>query len=471
MFGISTCVSLTLILCAPLALAQSGAELLRLGEQRLKQERLAEAKSLFQQATKLTPTAAAWEDLAMAALLSGDLRQAASAARELVSLDAGNYNAHLTLGVAAFEAGKFQAALTQVNGLGASDPLALSIKAAALNAMNRRKEAIHERTRLAAVTIDPRDAVLSAHIFRSGTLQQSALEMLQRASMSGPDNLSVLRELGNVNRSRRNWSGAESAYRRALVLKPGDPRLLVRLAEVVSRQNRQLEVGPLLVQAQNSLDDDPAVLLDFGVIGVQLRFFLEARAALGKALAFNPENPEAHYHMGVVEGVLGRSAEAEMQYRAALVLTPGDARFHLALGHLFLENAREEEARPELEIAAQSSSTAAHAMLYLARIQKLEGEPQKARQMLLKAAQLNPRDAEILAELAAVELSLDDSVSAGSHINAALKLDPRCVKAHIHHSRLLAMQGKSEEAKRESLLGEQLRKAESEVRSLKAVQP
>jgi Flp pilus assembly protein TadD len=77
----------------------------------------------------------------------------------------------------------------------------------------------------------------------------------------------------------------------------------------------------------------------------------DAEAEYREALRINPDDAEAHYNLGNLLKETGRTEDAEAEYREAIRINPDYAETHANLGILFSETGNKEEAKNELEIA------------------------------------------------------------------------------------------------------------------------
>ena len=103
-----------------------------------------------------------------------------------------------------------------------------------------------------------------------------------------------------------------------------------------------------------------------------------ACAAYERALALDPELPDAHLNLGRLLHEAGDLAAAEHHYRDALALRPGDATAAFNLGVALEDAGRLPEASDAYELAIAADPRAADAHHNLAWVYERLGEPQAA---------------------------------------------------------------------------------------------
>jgi TolB-like protein/Tfp pilus assembly protein PilF len=152
---------------------------------------------------------------------------------------------------------------------------------------------------------------------------ENARDAVRRALSLGPDVAEGHWALGAVLMWYEwDWRGAEVSIRRALQLAPEDSQLLI-LAAILLQNLGQFE---------------------------------EAAALVGKALALDPLNDEAHVTSGLRLLYTERLAEAEHAFRKAIELSPHQrARIHYLLGRVHIAQRRLDDALREIKQEAHET--------------------------------------------------------------------------------------------------------------------
>jgi tetratricopeptide (TPR) repeat protein len=144
------------------------------------------------------------------------------------------------------------------------------------------------------------------------------------------------------------WNGADSAFRRALVINSNRvevhrwySRLLVavgRSDEALVHARRALELSPL----------DPETIADFGWYELYTKRYAEARENLDRALAVDSSLADTRYYLGRLAEALGDYELAESHYRGALDRAPADVELLASLGRAHALDGRPDDARAVL---------------------------------------------------------------------------------------------------------------------------
>lgn len=233
---------------------------------------------------------------------AGDLQQAEAAYRTLLAADPQHADALQLLGVIAYQAGNYDAAIdliTQALGKNAAAPAYHSNLGMALQARGDLDE--------------------SMRCFRR------ALELL-------PDYPEAHYNLGNALLAKGQADQAITCYQRALALVPNYAQAynnmgsalqsLERLTEAVACYNQALVIYPDFVEAHNNMGN---ALREQGKLDAAIIHYQ-------RALAVNPDFAGAHNHLGNVYQDLGRLDDAEACYQRALALQPDYADAYNNLG-------------------------------------------------------------------------------------------------------------------------------------------
>jgi tetratricopeptide (TPR) repeat protein len=138
-----------------------------------------------------------------------------------------------------------------------------------------------------------------------------ATEALQAADRLEPGRPLTLAALGLALNSRKQFADAKAALTRSLELDPDRTEAISALAEA------EASLGDLKAaesHARRALDAAPAdatAHLVIGMVRLEESRYEDARDALIKAAAFDPQSPKADYQLSLVYARLGDTANAE----------------------------------------------------------------------------------------------------------------------------------------------------------------
>jgi len=168
----------------------------------------------------------------------------------------------------------------------------------------------------------------------------------------------------------------------------------------------------------------------------------EAAAFFEKAVAADPKDYAAHFHLALANSLLGKTEEAISGYRTVLSLKPGLYEAELNLGMVLLRAGKGEEAIEPLESALEKKPADARANLYLAEALEAAGALAKSEAYYRAAAGADPALREGLLKLAA---AFEAQGNLAKAVDLYLEF-PGNVGARERAGVLLLEAGKAEEA-------------------------
>jgi tetratricopeptide (TPR) repeat protein len=151
-----------------------------------------------------------------------------------------------------------------------------------------------------------------------------------------------------------NPAGAAELYEEAFRRRPSMMPWLTEMAYLyrdLDRDADALQAFQLLVENQPA---DAALLVERGAARWRMRDIEGASADYTAAIALDPTLPEAHFNLGLIEGMKGRLDQAEARFQKAVSLRPNYAKAHLQLANLY-RSRKDPRAAEHAERAASSS--------------------------------------------------------------------------------------------------------------------
>jgi tetratricopeptide (TPR) repeat protein len=129
--------------------------------------------------------------------------------------------------------------------------------------------------------------------------------------------------LGWIHGQRKDWAGAEAAYKKALELKPDFSEASVALARVYQDSGQGEKAMALMTQAG---EGDAKVQFSLGVMHLTANKNDEAEAAFKKAEAIDASNPEIQYHLATIALNKGKTEECVALLEKYLSMSPTNAQ-------------------------------------------------------------------------------------------------------------------------------------------------
>jgi tetratricopeptide (TPR) repeat protein len=193
---------------------------------------------------------------------------------------------------------------------------------------------------------------------------------------------------------------AIDSYRRAILSRPDDPYLHIKLAQTLVFAGQYKEAQ---TSAEDALLLNPTNSMAFAVRGWALGFqgdYLQAESDIKRALELDPNNALAHafyaeilvnsYYAGVgsFEGI----EKAAEESRVAQALAPNTLEIHRARGIILEATGNYEEAIREYEAAIAINPNIADLHLFIGSNYRILGLYDKAIESYTRANALNPQD-------------------------------------------------------------------------------
>lgn len=159
--------------------------------------------------------------------------------------------------------------------------------------------------------------------------------------------------LGDSNRDEGNVDRAAAAYRKALEIRPGDPKVLDAEGSLRMRTGAYVDAVRLFRQ---SLEAEPAQPLGWVNLGIALTGAGDARGAeeaYDRALQLNPREAVALFNLGNLKQRAGDLPGAADAYAGAVAADPGMGPAHFELARVYILMERPADALPHARRAVE----------------------------------------------------------------------------------------------------------------------
>lgn len=391
------------------------------GQSFLQQYRLVDAQRAFKRAIRLQPDYAdALENLALLELMTFSEAQAGILANQLLRIAPDNFNGHLIEGIVSLDQGNPARALPYFSALNSADdpdPLVLAGMIECSVQLAQTSQARTFRDRLSRVTIDPRDAILAAQLFKKDGLQNYVIPWLEQAHISSPGNLRITLELFRAEDRAGN--------------RPAAMKWLFEAKTTL---------------ASDSSAGDVAALIEYGSICIANRMFLDARAVLQKVAQVWPRNADVHHLLGVSYFGLDDPRNAQHEFEQSIQIDPHYVKSWISLGALYVASDDNRAAEVTLKRALELEPNSAAAYYYVGQCYRKEGKTEAAVAALRQSIKIAPRNGRSHAELGAILMAQGKTEEARNELMQAIKLDDRIASAHYQLGLLLRKAGENEQA-------------------------
>lgn len=227
---------------------------------------------------------------------------------------------------------------------------------------NHPKESLEWLTKAAAVA-PPKaeDLKIAALDYVLLDDYDDAVRWLQRALQSDDKDAEIWYSLGRARMMQGNYTAAEQAFHRALILAPTSVKAENNLGLTYEAENRNSEALAAYAAAiawQQRIDHpSEQPLLNYGTLLISQNRSAEAVTALESAARIAPANAKCHEQLARAYEQTGEMEKAQRQMEEAVRLDNGNARLHYQLGQMYRHAGKATQAKDELDRSAKLYGT------------------------------------------------------------------------------------------------------------------
>jgi tetratricopeptide (TPR) repeat protein len=363
-------------------------------------------------------------------------RKAIRVYRQVLKLNPELPEARYELAALLQQIGAFRESLSEIERLPAVEQersQALALRCADLTALGRDAEA----NEAADLFLRASELSESEGLFLAGVLQTwkydglalSVLESLARRQLASRDGLYAL---ALAYERANQLAGARATLETVAQQIPDRLKPLLDLARVAHKQQDYEGALGYLAHAREIEPRNAAVHFFFGMVSIDLKLPIEAKASLAKALELDPENPYYNYALGSVLLQWRNTSEAVPYFKKYAELKRGDPSGQFALGAAYFYSGDYDSAKRELQAIADRPETTVGAHYFLGRIAKQEDRLQEASALFKHALRSNPNQPEVLAEAALMHIRQERFEEAARELQRALEVDPDSFRANAN---------------------------------------
>jgi len=161
-----------------------------------------------------------------------------------------------------------------------------------------------------------------------------------------------------------------------------------------------------------------------GTKALEAAQYEQAAVLFGKAVAADPKDYAAHFHLALSYTMLKRDAESLAEYKKVLELKPGLYEAELNAGILLIRDKQASDAAQYLQQAVEQKPKEFRPRLYWAQALLDAGDAAKAEEQYRAALDLDTKSAAAELGLAHAQVRQDRLTDAVPHFRAAAQIDP-----------------------------------------------
>jgi tetratricopeptide (TPR) repeat protein len=420
-----------------------------LGIIRGRQQRYAEAETLFRRVLQLNAKSIpAYRNLVGALVSQDKMEEAVAESQKLVQLAPEDSALKVELARLYLGRGQFEAALSSLSAIPAQrlPASAIPVKAASLLGLGRKSEAVALATEAKK---SPALALDLAAVFLEAQLPDEALNCLPAtAPPAKPKAAAYYRMKGKALQAKGELLLAVGDLRKSLELEPQSTDGLLSLAQIYAAQNNHAESLNLLQRARAVSPEALSILRPMVVealkagqrkLALQLAYELQQKS---------PENLDDLYLAGATMLEVREYAPTIAIFEKYVAQRPEEPKAQLALGLAYIGQRRYADAKGALERATQLDPNLAEAYYQLGFVAGKQGNVQDAIQNFEHVLKLQPRHAKALVGLGTLYLQEGDLGKAEDVLQRGAAADPRDPDAEYQLSLLFNRAGNAAEARR-----------------------
>lgn len=418
---------------------------------RFNQDRLAEARGLYQRAIVLdSNSVSAKLELAIVELRLGRKDDGLAHLNSIAGMKL-SVEDRLKLAQTFVLFGEFRSALDAVSAL----PLPIQNEAGlpirvvchlGLAENEKVTPLIRIASRLAAKS--PALVVRFAEPLAGTRFNKDAIAVLRLVVGSHPKNTDALLLLARSEINARDLNAAKRSLQRAAVLVPGSPEVAYVEALIAKEQG---DPKLVLAQFENALKlapDSVSVMQEIVIWAMRANQPPRAMEIARRLMALQPSEPEFIYLYGAATLQIGRLNEAEEYLARYVEMRPQDVRGCVALGiTLVSQPAKLTAGQGRLEQCLAAHPSSFEAAFQLGLSYKDHGESEKAIPLFERSLKLAPNFVPGLRELGTLQLQAGQTSAARASLEKAVSIDPTDANTHFQLSRLYNLIGETDLAK------------------------
>jgi len=433
-----------------------------LGKLRFAQNRLNEAKSLYQKVLSLdSHSASARINLAVVNFQTGNTEQAVSDLAGIEEKDISNQTLRLKLAQAFALVGDCQKALSSVEKLDVKikNADALPLRAACyLQSGDKQKVASLIVSAKNQAKQNLSVLIKFAEVLSGAAMYKEAADILRSVVSAAPQNAAALVLLAKSEIYTKDFANAKIHLNQASKTNLTSPDLFFVQGLLSNEQGNTAQSLDLLEKSLAANPDSTTVLSQFVVTAMRAGYAGRAFKAATKLLELKPDEPDFLYLHGASALQNNNLPAAENSLNRYAALRPKDARGCLALGLTYAAQPENfENARNQLKYCIEVNPNDFEAKYQLGLSYKTQGETGKAVEYLEDAVKLAPDYALALRDLGAVYLQLGAEIRARAVLEKSVAINPNDADTHFQLSRLYNLIKETDLAKKHLAIFQKLK--------------
>jgi tetratricopeptide (TPR) repeat protein len=261
---------------------------------------------------------------------------------------------------------------------------------------------------------------------------QGALASCNNALKFNANDASAYNQLGRVLFNARQSVQSQSAFEKAIAIKPLFAEAWHNLGHVLRSQNKLDDAEKSYLRSVEISPYYQSGLLNLGIVRLARAKNIEALSTFQQLLGFNPSHVEAHINAGICEHIARNIPQAKLHYQQAITLDPKNALALHQLATLFADELDTELAIDYFRKALAADPHTSDVWAELIELYERSNRLNDAQMTLSEASQNFPNNANlnyVSAKLARRNSQIEQSLSNFKKIDVQ-QLHPRFLQAY-----------------------------------------
>ena len=401
------------------------------------------AISAFEAALRLDPKS--WEthyNLALALVLTGEQKRAASELRLVVQQKPDYFAARNALGLALQSQGDLEAAAEQFKAalrIDPHSPLAAFNLAKVFHSQRKYTTEVYY-LRQALTSSPPKELEFAARL-ALGAVQDEmghadeAVAELRKLVAAFPDSAEAHFNLGNAYGRHFRFKEARVEYEQTLRLDASFDAARLSLAKALLEMGEDTAAIPIVQDYTHRAPGDYEGHLVLGQAYRRQGDLAKAAEHLGRAVELKPDSYDARYNLGIVFARTGDINAATRQLEAAEKLNPRAPGAHYELSLIYAKQRQLQRSRDETQAFQQARDWTEEGRTFdLLRIKGddflRKGDARGASETYREAIKVNPKDPGMHYNLSLALAQLGDRQGEKQELEKAIQLGPNVAEPH-----------------------------------------
>ena len=300
-----------------------------------------------------------------------------------------------------------------------------------------------------ALKIDPRYADAYYELGKDNLAMKQwhdAYSSLAQAAQLDPNRTDVQLALAEMYLAGPDFKKAEDTASNILQKEPSNPRAIQILGAALLGEQNYDGAEKAFAKATELLPGDPSALTSLAMVELTEHKFGEAEQHLSKAIEAGPQFPLSYQNLGTLYRLQNQYAKSEAVLQRGITNNPTSIPLYISLMDVLELEGQHEHAQATLKMLRDTKESSAAIASAIGDWYTSHGDLNDARVEYRRGLDQNPKDTDLKLKVIETDLNTINLTEASSLNDQILAEHPKNLIANINRGRLLAAEGRPEEA-------------------------